>query len=416
MISLSESRRSGGRRRNVLGGVLAAAALSAATAVAASPTAAEAERKIYLERVQTLLTGPASNRDVYDPLERVAGASPVQALPMRSPARRTIATPALESAAAYAERNNSNAFIVWRDGAIEYEKYYGAARRDTPVVSRSLSKPMAAVAVGRAIELGKIRDLDQHVADFLPEWRGTPKAAITVRHLLDMRAGFLQQGAVDDPASIWTRAYLSPRHEDVIVEEYPLTHSPGARYNYSNATTDLVAILIERATGRRYAQFMSTEILAPIGAPGGSVWINRPEGVAHAGCCLLIPAESWLRLAVLLVDDGMWAGRRLLPAGYVDEMKTGTPQNVHAGLGVYAGTPFAARRGAFNPDLPLKGTLHSEPYAAPDLYLFDGNANQVVYIVPSQRLVILRTGDAPPPAPEWDNAFLPNTILRAIRR
>lgn len=398
--------------------------LGACAALIAQPSFGEvrldrltpAEQAVYRERVQALLDGPASNREVYEPLERVPGATRVTPLPERGEAARTIAAEALDAAAAYAKDNNSNAFIVWRDGAIEYEAYYGDTDRDSPIVSRSLSKPMAAIAVGRAIALGRITGLDQRVADFLPEWRGTPKAAITVRHLLDMRAGFLQQGPVSDPESIWTRAYLSPRHEDVIIGEYPLTHAPGTRYNYSNATTDLIAVLIERATGRRYAEFISTEVLAPVGAPGGSIWINRPDGVAHSGCCLLIPAQSWLRLGVLLMNDGSWQGRRLLPEGYVAEMKVGTRENVHAGLGVYTGTPYAERRGAANPDLPIKGTLHSEPYLAQDLYLFDGNANQVVYIVPSERLVILRTGDAPRRSPEWDNAFLPNTLLRGLKR
>ena len=59
-------------------------------------------------------------------------------------------------------------------------------------------------------------------------------------------------------------------------------------------------------------------------------------------------------------------------------------------------------------------TLHSEPYLAGDLFLFDGNSNQVVYIVPSLKLVIVRTGDEPPRAPEWDNTVLPNTIIRGL--
>jgi CubicO group peptidase (beta-lactamase class C family) len=52
------------------------------------------------------------------------------------------------------------------------------------------------------------------------------------------------------------------------------------------------------------------------------------------------------------------------------------------------------------------------------VFLFDGNANQVVYVVPSARLVIVRTGNAPPrrDGTEWDNAYLPNTILRGIQR
>jgi hypothetical protein len=58
--------------------------------------------------------------------------------------------------------------------------------------------------------------------------------------------------------------------------------------------------------------------------------------------------------------------------------------------------------------------LHGAPYLADDLFLFDGNANQVVYIVPSLDLIILRVGDPPPREPEWDNAILPNLIMSGI--
>ena len=72
---------------------------------------------------------------------------------------------------------------------------------------------------------------------------------------------------------------------------------------------------------------------------------------------------------------------------------------------------------AANPDIEnLQITLHSEPYLAADLYLYDGNANQVVYIVPSEQLVILRVGNAPSKDKLWDNAFVPNTIMRGIIR
>ena len=133
----------------------------------------------------------------------------------------------------------------------------------------------------------------------------------------------------------------------------------------------------------------------------------------------MVPASTWLRLAELYLNDGKVGSRRLLPAGYVAQMRTGTPQNPYYGLGVYVAGPYVQRRGAFNPQTVrgVRGTLHSEPYLADDVFMFDGNANQIVYIIPSQQLIIVRTGNAPPRGPnvpEWDNAFLPNTLIRGI--
>jgi CubicO group peptidase (beta-lactamase class C family) len=119
-------------------------------------------------------------------------------------------------------------------------------------------------------------------------------------------------------------------------------------------------------------------------------------------------------MAVLVLQDGVWKGRRLLPPGYVAQMRAGTPQNPYYGMGLWVAGRYTERRGFTHPDRPVPKVLHSEPYLARDLALFDGNSNQVVYIVPSAKLVVLRTGETPPKSPEWDNAFLPNTLLKGM--
>jgi CubicO group peptidase (beta-lactamase class C family) len=397
----------------------ALAVVAAAFALAAAPAyppmdEAEAER-IYLERFRAMLANPGGEAAAYDPLEPVRGASTPRGLPVARPEERGLAPGAIAGARAVAEAARSSAFLVLRRGALVEESYFGGVGRDTPLVSRSLAKPLTAIAIARAIALGHIASLDQPVADFVPEWRGTPKEAMRIRHLLDMRSGLLAQGFSTEPGNPWSRAYLHPMHERIIVEEYPLTDPPGSVYEYSNVTSELVALVIERATGMRYADFIGREVLAPIGAAGGDVWVSREGGLAHSGCCILLPARSYLKLALLLLEDGVADGQRLLPEGYVAEMRQGTGQNPHYGLGVWVAGPYVERRGWANPGRPAPKVLHSEPYLAGDTFLFDGNANQVVYIVPSADLVVLRMGAAPPREPEWDNATFLNRILRGLK-
>ncbi len=409
-------------------GLLVAAAAWSTVAAAQAPTPppkrySAADEALYQERFAVL--AEAMRRSIglesYEPLEPVPGAKPDLPLPSADAAARTISDEALKAARDYAARNNSRALIVWRAGKVEEATYFGNATRTGTFPSRSLAKPMTAVAVGRAIALGKIRSLDQPVADFVTEWKGDPRRSkIRVRHLLDMRSGFLPQAMATTAEDILNRSYLHPRHEEVIIHDYPVVDDPGTRYEYNNATSELVALVLQRATGRRYAEFISNEVIQPIGAPGGEIWVNRPGGIAHSGCCLMVAPETWVRLGILLMQDGVWSGKRLLPVGYVKEMTAGTPQNPYYGLGVYVSGQYVARRGFANParEPEARRVLHSEPYLAADLFMFDGNSNQVVYIVPSAQLVILRVGDAPPrnAGEEWDNALLPNTILRGIRR
>jgi CubicO group peptidase (beta-lactamase class C family) len=384
--------------------------LAACVFIAARPAPAAPDDAVYQARFAAMMAG----RDVYDPLEPVPGAPHPAALPLAH--TPSIAPEALAEARAYALANRSKALLIWRDGALQSADYFAGATAQTPLVSKSLAKPLTAIVIGRAIELGYIRSLDQPVSDFIGEWRNGPKAAIKLRYLLDMRSGLLAQSLAVTPEDILNRVYLDPHHQAILIHDYPLTHAPGTRFDYANAVADLVAIVIERATHERYARFVSREVLRPLGAAGGSVWIDRPGGLAHSACCILLPAETWLRLAVLLIDDGRWNGAQILPRGFVDEMKRPTAQNPYYGLGVYVAGPYVQRRGFGNPDTPGPRVLQSAPYLAKDLFLFDGNADQVVYIIPSQRLIILRMGDAPPKSPEWDNAWLPNTVLRGLIR
>jgi CubicO group peptidase (beta-lactamase class C family) len=397
------------RRRSIL--FCLAMTLMATRSSGAEPALSDTEQAVYLQR----LAGAGPNgRDTYDPLEAVPGAADPVVVPAAP--HPTISAEARAKAVAYAMANNSKALIIWRDGRLETEAYGLGASATTPINARSMAKPLGAIAIGRAIKLGAIKDLDQPAAAFIASWRGTAKAAITIRQLLNMTSGLAEQGAVGDPASVMSRAYLSPRHDAVLVDDYPLTAVPGERYQYSNASADLIAVVIERATGRRYAEFLSSELLKPMGAAGGEVWVDRPGGLAHSGCCILLPARTWLSLGLLLMQDGTWSGRRLLPPGYVKAMLTPTVSNPRYGLGVWLQGDYVQRRGFGRPDQMLGAVLHSEPYLAKDLFLFDGNANQVLYMVPSQHLAILRMGDPPPKSPEWDNAYLPNLILRDLER
>lgn len=383
---------------------------------AAAETAAPQADSVYLERLETFLADPGNFP--YAPMEPIQGTDHWQALPVHAAPETVIAADALADARAYAAQMNSSAYMVWHGGRIADQWFAQGVDAATPLVSKSLSKPLTAIVVGRAMALGYIRSLDQPISDFIPLAAGTDKADITVRHLLDMRSGMHDQSYSRDPASPFNLAYLGLDHGREIIENYPMLYEPGSTYSYANAPSDLVAMVIEGASGLRYGEFVSEHVLKPLGAQGGRIWVNQAGGLAHSGCCAYLPADTFLRFAVLLIRDGEWEGVRLLPEGFVGEMRRGTPQNPSFGLGVWLGEPYRHRRSFAAEGQPSPLVLHSEPFLDPELYMFDGNSNQVVAISPRHDLIVLRMGPTPPaPGPErreWDNAFLPNTLIRGL--
>lgn len=373
----------------------------------------EKDEAVYLERYEVLTksTQRGGGLTKYDPVEPVKSAQNI--VPMPSAALEGKISPAvIEQAISFAAERSSSALIVAKQGEIISETYFGDFDKTSPIVSKSFAKPLTAILIGRAIKLGHITSLDQPAADYLSEWAGDPvKSKITLRQLLGMRSGLLPQGFATSPQDVLTRAYLHPRHDEVIINDYPITHTPGERYEYSNANAEIIAPIIERATGQRYADFVTTALLEPLSAAGGEVWVNREGGTAHSGCCIMLPARTWLKFGQLLLNGGSWEGRALLPEGYLKAMRTPDPVNPYHGLGVWVTGPYVERRGSAHPSIAAGKTLHSAPYLDKDLYLFDGNSKQVVYMIPSLQMVVLRTGNYPPKDREWDNAYLPNLLI-----
>ena len=405
---------------SVIPNLLLRGLLEARARVAAQAYAEGQGEGVYQQRLQRLLreargAGRGTGLAGYDPLAPLPGDPSHQFLPVLADA-----APWLDAAAGSELRErmaatNSSALYVWHQGRLVLAEYFGDTQREDLLVSRSLAKPLSVLAVARAMQLGFIDSLDQPIGDFLFEWRGAQRGAISLRQLLQMRSGLAPQTFSVDAWHIMNRAYLHPYHIQAILKDYPLVAEPGARYDYSNANGELIAPIIERATGRSYQDWLGEAVLKPLGAAGGSIWVNRPGGIAHSGCCALLPGETYLRLSILLMQDGIWNGRRLLPEGFVAEMTAPTPENPHAAMGLYVAGAFIERRGAAHPEVPIGKTWHSEPYLDKDLFLFDGNGNQVSYHIPRHQLLVMRLGTAPPEDAPWDNAYLPNFLLRQLQ-
>ncbi len=374
----------------------------------------------YFKMAVSQARGLSQQAEWYDPVDKVPGAVD-QPLPIAPADARTVDAAALAKASAYAKVKDSYGLLVWQGGALQAADYYQGFDRERLIASKSMAKMIVGLVIGRAIAQGHIRSVDQPVSDFITEWQGTPKAKPTIRHFLQNSSG-ISRFAYNNfmPWGQTMREYLSEYHEDILINETEYQYEPGSEYDYSMITSDVLAIVIERATKQRYADYVGKQLIQPIGAQGGTVYINRPGGLAHSGCCMMLPAESFVRMGVLMAQDGVWNGERILPAGWVRETITPSPANPKWGLHMWIGQPYQERVRFFPERSQPIGVLHSEPYAADDIFLWDGSGNQAMWISPSKNLVVLRFGDTPKPKygqkGEWDNSLIPNTIIRGLKR
>jgi CubicO group peptidase (beta-lactamase class C family) len=160
------------------------------------------------------------------------------------------------------------AVAIVRDGHLEHATAFGVADRtgrlvatDTPFVIGSLSKGLTAIAVLRLLDAGAI-DLDAPASQYLPTFRTADQAAsasITVRHLLNQMSG-LPASAVDLSAPVTTLDGQVDRFTTV-----SLASVPGTRYEYANANYVVLGALVQRVTGRPYAEAMDELVFGPLG-------------------------------------------------------------------------------------------------------------------------------------------------------
>lgn len=379
--------------------------------------------KTYMDRYFRMAVsqarGLSQQAEWYEPVDKVPGANG-PALAVAAPEEITIDPAALKKARDYAQSKDSYGFVVYQGGKLQEASYWQGFNRDRLIASKSMAKMIGGLVIGRAIEQGFIKSVDEPVSNYITEWKGTPKAKSTIRDFLESSSGLSRFSYNDfSPTSQTMREYLGERHEDLLIHETTYDYEPGTEYDYSMITSDMLAIIIERATKQRYADYVGKELLQPIGAQGGTVYINRPGGLAHSGCCMMLPAESFIRMGMLMAQDGMWEGKRILAEGWIAETLKPSRANPKWGLHMWLGKPYQPRVAFFPARSQPIGVLHSEPYAADDLFLWDGSGNQAMWIVPSKQLVVLRFGPTPKPAygqpGEWDNSLLPNTVIRGLK-
>jgi CubicO group peptidase (beta-lactamase class C family) len=322
----------------------------------------------------------------YEPRELLVGGHRPQA-PHVTPQGEQLDPQALQLAADYAGEHQSLALIVSRHGYLVFERYWHGTDFDTLTDAQSFTPLLAAVASGVALSHRMIGWPDEPVSAFIAEWAQDPRGAISLRNLLQMTSGLEPvAGQSNADLTAWT---LGAR----------LTHPPGTLRREQAVDPQLLSLVLERATGQRYASYVSQTLWRRIGASDAWLWLDHPGGSAHADCCMVAHQGDWIRLAELLLRDGNYQGSEVVRPGWLAVLRA--PVKAAPGYGAYL---RLAERPA-----------GQEPYAEPDVFVAGGAGGNRLWLVPSLQLAILATGPAGGRDAAFDEARIPNLIIRAAR-
>ncbi len=258
----------------------------------------------------------------------------------------------------------------------------------------SVTKGIMGLLAGIALDKGYIRDLDQKVMDFFPDYtvkRGEKTIYdVTIRHLLTMTAPYKGKS---EP---WKKVCTSQDWTLAILDYLGGRNGITGEFRYATLGIQILAGILERATGKKCIDFANENLFEPLGLPGRIIhgdsskedqfdffmnknprkyeWYSDPQGSVTAGWGLCMSARDMATIGKLVLDGGINGGRRIISGEYIKDMLTS-----HIKLG--------EKFGFMN-----YGYLWYQPYDDKDVYAAIGDSGNIIYINKGQNVSVGITG------------------------
>lgn len=224
----------------------------------------------------------------------------------------------------YMKAYRVSGLLVLKDGKIVMERYgLGRGPKDR-WTSFSVAKSVTSTLVGAAIQDGKIKGLEAHVTDYIPELKGSAYEGVTVREMLMMSSGVQWNEDYADPNSDVAQAgskMLEPGVDPMVsyLRKLPRAHKPGTTFHYNTGETDLVGILVSNAVGMPLADYASEKIWKPYGMEQDAIWMTDLADRERGGCCISMTLRDYARVGEFILDGGKASGRQIVPPAFLAE-------------------------------------------------------------------------------------------------
>ncbi|TDL99794.1 MAG: serine hydrolase [Flavobacteriaceae bacterium] len=277
-----------------------------------------------------------------------------------------------DSLQSYLKQYKTASFLILKSGKLANETYFEPYNQKSQTNSFSMAKSVVSLLMAVAIEEGKIKSLKQPITDFLPEFGADPLAQkCTVGDLSAMTSGYSWREDYTLPVNEMAKSYYGTELEKLIFS-MPFKIEPGSKFEYQSGTTQILAILLQRATGKSLAEYASEKLWKPLEMESDAYWsLDKKDGIEKAFCCIHSSARDFAKLGQLMLDEGKYKGKQIVPRWFVS---LSTKPGIHPSYGYSFWTFYNNQNGL------------------PDFYQFQGHLGQYIIVVPSYDLVIVRTG------------------------
>jgi CubicO group peptidase (beta-lactamase class C family) len=351
---------------------------------AASPLQEQGKQTVGQQREDVLFwtqaqhTARFSRMNEIFPADRVAHGSHVHALP-----KGAVLTPRWNDGAttlpSYMKQNHLAGVMVLQDGRIRLQRYAADSGPEQRWTSFSVAKSVTSTLLGIALRRGDIRSLDDTLDTYIPQLRDSAYAKVTVQQLLTMTSGVRWNEDYADPHSDVAQMYRSAcenglPHVISYLAKLPREWPAGTHWNYNTAETDLLGVLVQRATGKSLASFLSEAIWKPYGMAADGYWLkDECDGSDTGGSGLSATLADYARIGQFMLDGGRIDGQPVIAEAWM----------------------HGALRRQEDVDSPGRGYGYLWWTDADGSYAAIGIFGQMVYIDPARKLVIVQVGAWP---------------------
>ena len=271
----------------------------------------------------------------------------------------------------YHKDRKTVAYLVIKSDSILYEKYYDGFGRDSKSNSFSVVKSVVSALMGIAIQDGDIKSLDQKVVDFIPDLKGPYADQVTVGDLSSMASGQEWSEEYYNPFSVTSASYFV-KDLDALIIDQPITEKPGEKFRYKSGTTQLLGMVIKKATGKTLSDYLTEKLWQPLGAEKTALWQldSKEKGMEKAFCCLATNARDFARIGKLYKNHGRWNGTQLLDSSFVElSVKPRFEQSPQYGYGWWL-----------------------DDFRGKKIFMMRGHLGQYILVVPEEDLIVVRLG------------------------
>ncbi len=273
------------------------------------------------------------------------------------------------------ESIGSIAVVVIKNDSLLFEQYWDGYSDSSYSGSFSMAKSITSLLIGTALKEGKIKSLDEPVGNYLPEFKEGEKAAVKIIDLLTMSSGSNWDESYINPLSVTTELYYG---SDVYkaATGVKIVKQPGSYYYYKSGDTQLLGLIVEKATGKSLSEYASEKLWKPLGAKHAALWsTDHNGGNEKAYCCFNSNAQDFARVGQLMLDSGSWKGNQIITREYFKKSITACMVPDHSG----------------NPCKYYGLQWWIVPYQ-PEIFYARGILGQYIIVIPSKNEVIVRLG------------------------